>query len=114
MDGKFEILYTILKDMQDAGALKHVVLVGSWCQEFHRRHFENSFAIPATRTMDADILIPRLIKMEKPVDLCDIFIKQGFVPHHEPGLKARPHGTYFTVSLLSHYSFLTRLPDRSP
>jgi len=87
VDAKFEILYTILKDMQDAGVLKHVVLVGSWCQEFYRHHFENSFAIPATRTMDADILIPRRIKMDKPVDLFEIFIKRGFVPqiHYDSG-----------------------------
>jgi hypothetical protein len=87
VDAKFEILYTILKDMQDTGVLKHVVLVGSWCQEFYRHHFENSFAIPATRTMDADILIPRRIKMDKPVDLYEIFIKRGFVPqiHYDSG-----------------------------
>ena len=58
-DAKFDVLYSVLKDLQDAGVLKHFVLVGSWCQEFYRHHFENSFEIPATRTMDADILIPR-------------------------------------------------------
>lgn len=79
MDAKFEILYAILNDLQDAGVLKHVVLVGSWCQEFYRHHFENSFEIPATRTMDADILIPRRLKLAKPVDVHEIFRKRGFL-----------------------------------
>jgi hypothetical protein len=85
VDAKFEILYTILKDLQNSGVLKHVVLVGSWCQEFYRHHYEDSFQIPATRTMDADILIPRRIKVEKPVDLFEVFEKRGFVPqiHYE-------------------------------
>jgi hypothetical protein len=87
VDAKFEILYTILKDLQEAGVLKHVVLVGSWCQEFYRHHYEDSFEIPATRTMDADILIPRRIKVEKPVNLFEVFEKRGFVPqiHYESG-----------------------------
>jgi hypothetical protein len=87
VDEKFKILYTILKDLQDAGVLKHVVLVGSWCQEFYRHHFENSFEIPATRTMDADILIPRRLKLEQPVDVHEIFLKRGFVTqmHYDSG-----------------------------
>ncbi|HAJ80644.1 MAG TPA: hypothetical protein DCO75_12835 [Fibrobacteres bacterium] len=87
MDAKFEILYTILKDLQDAGVLKHVVLVGSWCQEFYRHHFENSFEIPATRTMDADILVPRRLKLAHPVDMHEIFRKRGFVTqmHYDSG-----------------------------
>jgi hypothetical protein len=88
VDEKFEILYNILKDLQDAGVLKHVVLVGSWCQEFYRHHFANSFQIPATRTMDADILIPRRLKLEHPVDVHEIFRKRGFVTqmHYDSGL----------------------------
>lgn len=84
---KFEILYTILKDLQDAGVLKHIVLVGSWCQNFYRHLYENSFQIPATRTTDADILIPRRLKIEKKVDMFEIFEKRGFVPqiHYECG-----------------------------
>jgi hypothetical protein len=87
VDAKFEILYTILKDLQDAGVLKHVVLIGSWCQEFYRHHFDNSFEIPATRTMDADILIPRRLKLAHPVDVHEIFRKRGFVTqmHYDSG-----------------------------
>jgi hypothetical protein len=79
VDAKLELLYTILKDLQDAGVLKHVVVVGRWCQEFYRHHFENSFEIPATRTMDADILIPRRLKLAQPIDVHEIFRKRGFV-----------------------------------
>jgi hypothetical protein len=86
-DAKFEILYTILKDLQDVGVLKHVVLIGSWCQEFYRHHYQNSFEIPATRTMDADILIPRKLKLAKPVNVHSLFEKRGFVTqmHYDSG-----------------------------
>lgn len=88
MDEKFELLYTMLKDLQDAGVLRHVILIGSWCQDFYRHHYEDSFQIPATRTMDADILIPRRLKLAKPVNVFDIFIKRGFVTqvHYDSGL----------------------------
>jgi hypothetical protein len=79
VDAKLEILYTILNDLQEAGVLKHVVVVGSWCQEFYRHHFKNAFEIPVTRTMDADILIPRRLKLTQPVDVQEIFRKRGFV-----------------------------------
>lgn len=87
MEEKFKILYTILKDLHDAGVLKHVVLVGSWCQEFYRYEYENAFEIPATRTKDADILIPRRLKIESPINLHKIFEKRGFVTqmHYDSG-----------------------------
>lgn len=79
MDDKFELLYTMLNDLQRAGVLKHVILVGSWCQDFYRHNYEDSFQIPATRTMDADILIPRRLRLAHSVDLPALFDKRGFV-----------------------------------
>ena len=78
MDKKFELLYDILKELQNAGVLKHLVLIGSWCQYFYRHHYENAFQIPATRTLDADILIPRRIKLSQPVNIHEILLRHGF------------------------------------
>lgn len=87
MDKKLEVLHTILKDLQDCGVLKHVVLVGSWCQELYRHHLPDSYQIPATRTMDADILIPRRLKLSPPVNLHEIFKKRKFISqtHYQSG-----------------------------
>jgi hypothetical protein len=73
VEEKFDLLYAVLKDFQDAGVLKHVILIGSWCQD--------SFHIPATRTKDADVLIPKRLKIPQPVDVSAIFSRRGFVKH---------------------------------
>jgi len=66
--------------MQDAGILKHLVLVGSWCQDFYRYQYGNPKEIPATKTMDADILIPRHIpKVNPPVDIVAIMKRNDFI-----------------------------------
>jgi hypothetical protein len=43
---KFDLLVKVLGDFQDAGILKHLVLVGSWCQDFYRYQFGNPKEIP--------------------------------------------------------------------
>ncbi|HMA64108.1 MAG TPA: hypothetical protein VKO63_02875 [Chitinispirillaceae bacterium] len=60
-------MLSILRDLQKADILKHFVLVGSWCQEFYRYIYSNPIEIPATRTMDADILIPKQFPKDKKV-----------------------------------------------
>jgi hypothetical protein len=77
---KFDFLVKILSDLQDAGILKHLVLVGSWCQDFYRYQFGNPPQIPATKTMDADILIPRRMPRVNPaVDIVAIMKKNDFI-----------------------------------
>jgi hypothetical protein len=55
-------------------------LVGSWCQDFYRYQYGNPPEIPATKTMDADILIPRRMpRMKPPVDIVAIMKKNDFI-----------------------------------
>jgi hypothetical protein len=77
---KFDLLVKVLGDLQDAGILKHLVLVGSWCQDFYRYQYGNPKEIPATKTMDADILIPRRMpRVNPPVDIVAIMKKNDFI-----------------------------------
>jgi hypothetical protein len=77
---KFDLLMKVLSDLQDVGILKHLVLVGSWCQDFYRYQFGNPPQIPATKTMDADILIPRRMpRINPPVDIVSIMKKNDFI-----------------------------------
>lgn len=77
---KFDLLVKVLGDLQVAGILKHLVLVGSWCQDFYRYQFGNPPQIPATKTMDADILIPRRMPRVNPaVDIVEIMKKNDFI-----------------------------------
>lgn len=77
---KFDLLMKVLSDLQDAGILKYLVLVGSWCQDFYRYQYGNPKEIPATKTMDADILIPRRMpRVDPPVDIVAIMKKNDFI-----------------------------------
>lgn len=75
---KFELLLTVLRDLQTVGILKHLVLVGSWCQEFYRHLYGNPVEIPAARTVDADLLIPKRLPADTDVSIIRIMEKNGF------------------------------------
>jgi hypothetical protein len=79
VDEQFELLYNVLKALQKTGVLKHIVLVGSWCQYFYRKIYENSYQIPAARTTDADFLIPRRLNLDPHVNVHEILLGFGFV-----------------------------------
>jgi len=66
---EFEFLYGILKDLQKHGLLDKVILIGSWCQYFYRHQYNQPKEIPATRTKDADFLIPKRLHLAKNIDL---------------------------------------------
>ncbi len=84
---KFNLLHTVLKDLQNAGILKDLVLVGSWCLDFYRFKFDNPIEIPSAKTNDADILIPRRYKTANPVDISQILKDRDFLvdQHYSSG-----------------------------
>ena len=75
---KFEILLAVLRDMQQADILRHLVLVGSWCQNYYRHIYGNPVEIPAARTLDADMLIPKILPKGKQVSISRIMEKNNF------------------------------------
>ena len=100
---KFELLVKVLTELQEAGLLKHLVLVGSWCQDFYRYQYGNPPQIPATKTMDADILIPRRMpRIDPPVDIVAIMKRNDFI------FEINPHsGLYKFNHPLLKVEFLT-------
>jgi hypothetical protein len=75
---KFDLLLAVLRDMQKADILRHFVLVGSWCQNFYRYLYGNPVEIPAARTLDADMLIPKRLPKNKQVSISQIMQKNNF------------------------------------
>ena len=75
---KFELLLAVLRDMQKADILRHFILIGSWCQNFYRHLYGNPVEIPAARTMDADMLIPKQLPKDKQVSIPQIMEKNNF------------------------------------
>lgn len=77
---QFEILLKVLKRFQEAGILKDLMLIGSWCLQFYRYHFENPERLPAFRTLDVDFLIPHASRIKTNVDIPELLKREGFVP----------------------------------
>jgi len=75
---KFDLLINVLRDLQTAGILKHIMLVGSWCQDFYRHLYGNPVEIPAARTLDADLLIPRRLPSNVQGNILEIMEKNRF------------------------------------
>lgn len=75
---KFNLLLAVLRDMQKADILRHFILIGSWCQNFYRHLYSNPVEIPAARTMDADMLIPKQLPKDKQVNIPQIMEKNDF------------------------------------
>ena len=79
---QFEILLHVLRRFQEAGILQDLMLIGSWCVEFYRYHFEHPEKLPAFRTLDVDFLIPHISKIRTEVNVPEILKKEGFVPSY--------------------------------
>ena len=75
---KFDLLLNVLRDLQNADILRRFVLVGSWCQNFYRHLYGNPVEIPAVRTVDADMLIPKRIPKSVQVSIAQIMEKNNF------------------------------------
>ncbi|MDJ0763660.1 MAG: GSU2403 family nucleotidyltransferase fold protein [Myxococcota bacterium] len=76
---KYSLLLSVLRSLQEQEVLKHFVLVGSWCLSVYRYMYDDSTLIPATRTMDADILIPRRLPSRLQVDIQGLMEDNGFI-----------------------------------
>ncbi len=100
---EFELLLNVLRDLQTAGVLKHCTLVGSWCLEFYRSMYGNPPEIPAVRTLDADLLLERRLKLAAPVDVAAILEKNNFA------LEIEHSGLYKFVHAKLDIEFLTGL-----
>jgi len=83
MEENYKLLSAVLKELHKAGALKHLILAGSWCQYFYRILFEKSAEIPLLRTTDIDLLIPNPPKIHDNIDVPDILTSLGFDAHFD-------------------------------
>ena len=79
-DDQFEILLLVLRRFQEKGILSELMLIGSWCLQFYRYHFDNPAKLPAFRTLDVDFLIPHPSKIRTEADIPEILKKEGFAP----------------------------------
>jgi hypothetical protein len=72
------LFFTILSELDKAGILKSLILIGGWCQKLYRIYFNNPVELSPLRTADIDFLIPLPIQIEKKIDLSSVLAKLGF------------------------------------
>jgi len=75
---QFEILLKVLHKFQEAGILIDLMLIGSWCLQFYRYHFEHPEKLPVFRTLDVDFLIPHASRFKSEVNVPEILRNEGF------------------------------------
>ena len=73
-----ELFYSVIKELDKAGILQELVLIGGWCQKIYRINFGNPKGLSLLRTVDIDFLIPRSKKIKKEVDVPQILKRLGF------------------------------------
>jgi hypothetical protein len=83
MEENYQLLSAVLKELQKAGALKHFILAGSWCQYFYRILFAKSSEIPLLRTTDIALLIPNPLRIHDNIDVPGILTGLGFDAHFD-------------------------------
>ena len=76
---QYNLCIKVLKKLHKAGVLKDIILIGSWALVFYKGYFSNVTYRPAIRTRDIDLLIPNPLKINKKVDIPELFKNDGFV-----------------------------------
>jgi len=68
--------------LHNAGALRELILVGSWCHHLYRIYFNNAPEIPIIRTLDIDFLIPNPARIKQEISIPEILTSLDFIPLH--------------------------------
>lgn len=105
---KYKLLLSVLRSLQEKDALKHFVLVGSWCLTVYRYMYNEPPVLPATRTMDADILVPRRLSSSVRLNVQQLMEDNDFVMQAD-----YPTGFHRFVHPDLNFEFLTEAGAKS-
>jgi Nucleotidyltransferase len=76
---QYELCIEVLRRLDRVGALRHIVLAGSWCTLFYREYFSGGGYVPSLKTRDLDLLVPRPSAVTDRVDVTGLLKDLGFV-----------------------------------
>ena len=101
-DKQINLLFKVLHALQEKGALKHFIVVGSWCIYFYRFYFHKRNPIASLRTRDVDFLVPKPESMDTKIDLPALLNSFGFVIDYrgEQGFIRLVHPEFFIEFLV--------------
>lgn len=76
---QYDLCILVLRRLDDAGILEHVILAGSWCMAFYREYFAQVAYTPSLKTRDIDLLVPHPGALRTKVDVAELLKDLGFV-----------------------------------
>ena len=76
---QYDLCQRTLRRLADAGVLRDLVLVGSWCLVLYRKYFQGVGDLQAVRTRDMDFLVPSAAKLRQTTDIPALLKDLGFV-----------------------------------
>ncbi|MDQ7827053.1 MAG: GSU2403 family nucleotidyltransferase fold protein [Candidatus Eremiobacteraeota bacterium] len=79
MSEQIELVYKMLKSLQEAGILGNMIIVGSWCIHFYRHHYRESEVLPPLRTRDIEFDVSFLRHARNKVNVIELLEKLGFL-----------------------------------
>lgn len=99
---QIDLLFKVLRILDEKGVLEHLVIVGSWCIYFYRFYFNKKQPIASLRTRDVDFLVPDPKSLKIDVDLPDLLKYLGFIVDYrgEQGYMRLIHPEFFIEFLV--------------
>ena len=78
-DAPVDLCREVLRRLDDAGVLRDIVLIGSWCAYFYKDYFLDRNYLSTLRTRDVDFLISTPPKFRTQVDVAALLKDLGFI-----------------------------------
>jgi len=102
-DKQINLLFKVLRILDEKGVLKHLVVAGSWCMFFYTLYFQKKQPIASLRTRDVDFLVPDPKALKINIDLPNLLKSLGFLIDYrgEQGYMRLVHPEFFIEFLVS-------------
>lgn len=77
-DVRHRLFVDVLWRLQEVGALREIVLIGSWCKYFYNDWFHDPEALSPNKTTDIDFLISMPLRLQRTIDVPAALAPLGF------------------------------------
>ena len=78
-NSQYKLCREVIRRLGEAGALKHLIVIGSWCIPLYKEYFAGVAFNTTIRTRDVDFLIPKPSSFTSTIDLSELLKDLGFV-----------------------------------
>ena len=76
---QYKLCIEVLRRLNNAGILKNIIIIGSWCISFYREYFDKVKYLPSIKTRDIDFLVPAPLRIKTKIDIPELLKDIGFI-----------------------------------